>query len=75
MWNVTSLKLTANAPENRGPLEKEIPIGNHHFFGAMLVLGSVGSIETNKSHKQVYNEHFLPARFETFFGYMVSNHK
>ena len=25
------LKLTANAPENRGPLEKEIPIGNHHF--------------------------------------------
>ncbi len=41
----------------------------------MLVLGSVGSIETNKSHKQVYNEHFLPARFETFFGYMVSNHK
>ena len=26
-----SLKLTAKAPENRGPLEKEIPIGNHHF--------------------------------------------
>ena len=21
------------APENRGPLEKEIPIGNHHFQG------------------------------------------
>ena len=29
------------APENR-PLEKEIPIGNHHFYlGSMLVLGSV----------------------------------
>ena len=25
-----SLKLTAKAPENN-PLEKEIPIGNHHF--------------------------------------------
>ncbi len=28
---VPSLKLTAKAPENRGPLEKEIPIGNYHF--------------------------------------------
>ena len=28
---ITSLKLTAKAPENRGPLEKEIPIENHHF--------------------------------------------
>ena len=28
--HVLSLKLTAKAPENR-PLEKEIPIGNHHF--------------------------------------------
>ena len=32
------------APENR-PLEKEIPIGNHNFFGGkrgkLLVLGSV----------------------------------
>ena len=29
------------APENR-PLEKEIPIGNHHFLGLLLlVLGSV----------------------------------
>ena len=28
------------APENR-PLEKEIPIGNHHFSGAMLVSGRV----------------------------------
>ncbi len=27
-----SLKLTAKAPENR-PLEKDIPIGNHHFQG------------------------------------------
>ena len=26
-----SLKLTAKAPENGGPLEKEIPIGNQHF--------------------------------------------
>ena len=25
MWIVPSLKLTAKAPENRGPLEKEIP--------------------------------------------------
>ena len=30
-----SLKLTVR-PENR-PLEKEIPIGNHHLNGAMLV--------------------------------------
>ena len=30
---VSSLKLTDIAPENRGPLEKEIPIGNHHFQG------------------------------------------
>ena len=30
------------APENGGPFEKEIPIGNHHFQGAkMLVSGSV----------------------------------
>ena len=28
------------APENR-PLEKEIPIGNHHFHGVMLVSGRV----------------------------------
>ena len=28
-----SLKLTAKAPENGGPLEKEIPIGNQHFQG------------------------------------------
>ena len=28
-----SLKLTAKAPENGGPFEKEIPIGNHHFQG------------------------------------------
>ena len=27
----------------------------------------IGSIETDKNHKIVYNEHFLPARFETFF--------
>ena len=37
---LASLKLTAKAPENK-PLEKEIPIGNHNFLGAMLVLGSV----------------------------------
>ena len=30
-WCLPSLKLTANAPRNRGPLEKEIPIGNHQF--------------------------------------------
>ena len=35
-----TLPETNIAPENR-PLEKEIPIGNHHFWGAMLVLGSV----------------------------------
>ena len=28
---IPSLKLTANAPANGGPLEKEIPIQNHHF--------------------------------------------
>ena len=34
-----TLPKTNISPENR-PLEKEIPIGNHHFW-AMLVLGSV----------------------------------
>ena len=35
-----SLKLAANAPETR-PLEKEIPIGKHHFFrGKLFVSGS-----------------------------------
>ena len=33
------------SPENRGPLEKDIPIGNHHFLGAMLVSGRVTSWE------------------------------
>jgi len=33
--HLPSLKLTAKAPENR-PLEKEIPIGNHPFLGAMF---------------------------------------
>ena len=31
-------------PENGGPLEKEIPIGNHHFSGSMLNIWSVGVI-------------------------------
>ena len=31
------------APENT-PLEKEIPIGNHHSLGAMLVSGRVNVI-------------------------------
>ena len=36
-----TLPETNIAPENR-PLEKEIPIGNHHILGwAILVLGSV----------------------------------
>ena len=36
------LQLTAIAPENRGPREKEIPIGNPTIFrGELLVLGSV----------------------------------
>ena len=35
-----TLPETNVSPENR-PLEKEIPIGSHHFLGAMLVLGSV----------------------------------
>ncbi len=35
-----TLPETNIAPENR-PLEKEIPIGNHHFLEAMLVLGRV----------------------------------
>ena len=37
---VYTLPETNIAPENR-PLEKEIPTGNHLFFCAMLVLGSV----------------------------------
>ena len=36
----STLPETNVAPENRA-LEKEIPIGNHPFLGAMLVLGSV----------------------------------
>ena len=36
----STLPETNIAPENR-PLGKEIPIENHHFLGAMLVLGSV----------------------------------
>ena len=39
-----TLPTTNIAPENR-PLEKEIPIGNHCFFGAMLVLGRVKSLD------------------------------
>ena len=36
-----NLPETDMAPENN-PLEKEIPIGNHHFLGAkMFVLGTV----------------------------------
>ena len=35
-----SLKRTANAPENR-QMVKEIPIGNPHFWGAMLVSRTV----------------------------------
>ena len=31
-------------PENGGPLEKEIPIGNHHSPGSMLNFRSVGVI-------------------------------
>ena len=38
-----TLPETNMAPENR-PLEKEIPIGNHHFLEAMLVSGRVGLI-------------------------------
>ena len=34
LMKIPSLKLTAKAPENRGPLEKEIPIGNPPFLGA-----------------------------------------
>ena len=32
-------------PENGGPLEKEIPIGNHHFSGSMLNFRGVGVIK------------------------------
>ena len=35
-----TLPETNIAPEN-DPLEKENPIGNRHFLGAMLVLGRV----------------------------------
>ena len=31
MVRYTPLKIINIAPENRGPLEKEIPIGNHQF--------------------------------------------
>ena len=44
-----TLPETNIAPENK-PLEKEIPIGNHHFLGAMLVLGSVSSSKKESHH-------------------------
>ena len=45
LWfTVGTLPETNIAPENR-PLEKEIPIGNLHFLGAMLVLGSVNDLQ------------------------------
>ena len=40
MVDKDTLPETHVAPESRS-LEKEIPIGNHHFFGAMLVFGRV----------------------------------
>ena len=42
---VYTLPETNISPENR-PLEKEIPVGNHHFLGAMLVSGRVRTPET-----------------------------
>ena len=38
---VPSLKLTAKAPENRPSPKRKGSSPNHHFSGAMLVLGSV----------------------------------
>ena len=38
--NIYKYPITLPETENR-PLEKEIPIGNHRFLGAMLVSGSV----------------------------------
>ena len=48
--NLPSLKLTART----WPLEKEIPIGNHHLLGAMLVSG------------RLLGSKFLPLRFPAF---------
>ncbi len=42
-----------------GPLEKDIPIGNHHFLGAMLVSGSV-SFQRGQFHS-------WPIKFVSFF--------
>ena len=47
-----TLPETNMAPEN-SPLEKEIPIGNPSFLGAMLVLGSVRTL----SFHDLNNEH------------------
>ena len=46
-----TLPKTNIAPENR-PLEKEIPIGNHPFSGAMLVSGRVFFLGCRGSGKQ-----------------------
>ena len=42
---ISSLKLTDIAPENGGPLEKGIPIGNHHFDVLCLFWGVYGIIQ------------------------------
>ena len=42
--DVTTPPKTNMEPEN-GPLEKEIPIGNHPFPGSMLIFGGVTIIE------------------------------
>ena len=47
MPRVTLPETNDLAPENN-PLETEIPIGNHHFQGVMLVFGSV-SVTKHKS--------------------------
>ncbi len=61
MWREIQLpSLTAKAPENRF-LEKEIPIGNPHFFGgAMLVLGSVIQFWAPKNLRMGFYFHLTP---------------
>jgi len=57
---IPSLK-TNIEPENR-PLEKEIPIGNHPFSGAMLVSGSVQS----KSKTFLFRRSQKPAKSQGY---------
>ena len=47
------------APENGGPLEKEIPIGKHHFQGLCLSQGEYPSSHYSRKWKMGPSPFFL----------------